>query len=82
MTPSEKLMLVYAFRYAVPRRTGALNDVMLEIQDHIHEFKTWELQNLSTDIVYEISMRKYQDTDYSDLEEVLKFFTKHLTKVD
>ena len=54
MTKLERTMFIYAFRYALPRHTGAINDVMetyIPIKDN---FEEWEIKQMIDDIDYQI----------------------------
>jgi hypothetical protein len=46
MTKDERTVYVFALRYALPRQTYALGLVAGEIMSKIHDFETWEIEQM------------------------------------
>lgn len=46
MTKDERTVYIFALRYALPRQTYALGLVAGEIMSKIHEFETWEVEQM------------------------------------
>jgi hypothetical protein len=46
MTKDERTVYVFALRYALPRQTYALGLVAGEIMSKIHDFETWEVEQM------------------------------------
>lgn len=46
MTKDERTVYIFALRYALPRQTYALGLVAGEIMSKIHDFETWEIEQM------------------------------------
>lgn len=46
MTKNERTVYIFALRYALPRQTYALGLVAGEIMSKIHDFETWEVEQM------------------------------------
>ncbi len=46
MTKDERAVYIFALRYALPRQTYALGLVAGEIMARIHDFETWEVEQM------------------------------------
>jgi hypothetical protein len=46
MTKDERTVYIFALRYALPRQTYALGLVAGEIMSKIHDFETWEVEDM------------------------------------
>lgn len=46
MTKDERAVYIFALRYALPRQTYALGLVAREIMARIHDFETWEVEQM------------------------------------
>jgi hypothetical protein len=46
MTKGERTVYIFALRYALPRQTYALGLVAEEIMARIHDFETWEVEQM------------------------------------
>jgi hypothetical protein len=46
MTKDERTVYIFALRYALPRQTYALGLVAGEIMSKIHDFETWEVEQM------------------------------------
>ena len=46
LTKNERTVYIFALRYALPRQTYALGLVAGEIMSKIHDFETWEVEQM------------------------------------
>ena len=75
MTEREKVVYVFALRYAISRRTPAFSIVVSQIKAHAEEFDTWHLKNIAREIREAVDEfpadpwedeRRLKDADYFD----------------
>lgn len=50
MTSDEQTLYFFAFRYALPRQSGALSLVSNLILEHVNDFEDWQLRNMIGEI--------------------------------
>jgi|LGOV01.1.fsa_nt_gb hypothetical protein len=53
LTKDDKTILIFAFRYALPRKTYALDLVSERIFEYINQFENWEIGAMITDCKYQ-----------------------------
>ena len=49
LTKTERDVAVFALRYALPRHTGALDEVIAEVKPYIDDFASWEIVDMMRD---------------------------------
>lgn len=49
LTKTERDVAVFALRYALPRHTGALGEVIAEVKPYIDDFASWEIVDMMRD---------------------------------
>ena len=54
----EKTMIMYAIRYSLGRKTGALSDCISVFKKRKHLFKDWELKAILDDLNYQININQ------------------------
>ena len=75
MTKDERIVYIFALRYALPRQTHALGLVAGEIMSKIHDFETWEVEQM----IRECSQR--YPGHWIDRQEADKFISQLETEI-
>lgn len=75
MTPDEQTLYFFAFRYALPRQSGALSLVSNLILEHVNDFEDWQLRDMSGEI--EAHWEENKDIHPID-RDVQRFFRDRL----
>ena len=61
------VILMYAFRYALGRKTGAPSTISTEIRRNINSFKEWELKQIIKEI---LEHEEYYDSLGDDVDKI------------
>lgn len=65
---TQNRIIVYAFRYALGRSTGSVDDVISTIKENVDNFKGWELKQIQEEILqYKELYGGIGDQPYEDM---------------
>lgn len=76
LTTQERDVFVFAFRYALPRRTFARSIVFDELKKHIDDFETWELKDLRDECKDAWNRDHVDDCDREEMDDFARFLDK------
>ena len=65
LTREERLVIVYAFRYALKQRVPGLDNVQAAMEPYLHEFKSEVLEHMVADIDAQWALAAYDPARYS-----------------
>lgn len=82
LTKDERTILVFAFRYALPRHTYALSLVFDQLKQHIDDFESWELTSMIFDVSSYYPSDDFGSSDQEFADRVREYLRNELTKRD
>lgn len=74
-------ILMFAFRYAIERQTGATIDVIEQIKNNISSFQSWEIGRLISESACYIRVHR-NDLDEQSKIDILIDFTDYLDNIN
>lgn len=74
-------ILMFAFRYAIDRQTGAIMDVIEQIKNNISSFQSWEIGRFTSESAYYIRVNR-DDLDEQSKIDTLIDFTDYLDNIN
>lgn len=83
LTRQDRAMLVFAFRYALPRHTGAVIEVMDYIKANINDFEDWELENMidDCDFILRVGKPQFDEYEIARVERIKEYFLNQLWRM-
>ena len=75
LTKDEKTILIFALRYALPRKTYALSLVVDNLLSNIEQFENWEIESIITDCEYQYCLL------YSTIDRTNEFMDNQLYEI-